>query len=83
MAANKISEIPETKLSSLTKLTNLELGANKIKKIQGLEGLSKLEQLWLGKNKIESLEGLNVVGAFKNLSLLSVQVKNKILLTFF
>lgn len=40
----------------MKELVNLELGANKIREIEGLEELVKLEELWLGKNKITELK---------------------------
>lgn len=77
---NKISEI--NNISGLTKLTLLELGANRIrvlfnsnsahsKEIKNLENLVNLENLWLGKNKIVQIEGLNNL---VNLKKLSIQV---------
>lgn len=40
----------------MKELKNLELGANKIREIEGLEELRALEELWLGKNKITELK---------------------------
>ncbi|KAJ1341956.1 hypothetical protein BSLG_003456 [Batrachochytrium salamandrivorans] len=59
--ANKLSVIEN--LDRLTCLTNLELGANRIRsnrltKIEGLEGLRNLEELYLSHNAIERIEGL-------------------------
>ncbi|EKM78738.1 hypothetical protein AGABI1DRAFT_75193 [Agaricus bisporus var. burnettii JB137-S8] len=65
---NKISKI--TGLNHSTTLRSLELGGNRIRKIEGLEALVNLEELWLGKNKITKLEGL---GNLKKLKVLSIQ----------
>ncbi|CAE6461619.1 unnamed protein product [Rhizoctonia solani] len=54
-------------------LRSLELGGNRIRvaqTIEGLEGLGKLEELWLGKNKIAKLQGLETL---KSLRVLSIQ----------
>ena len=39
----------------------LELGANRIKKIENLDGLVNLRHLWLGKNKISQIENLDAL----------------------
>lgn len=65
---NRISSI--SGLSSCGTLRSLELGGNKIRKIENLDSLVNLEELWLGKNKITKLEGL---GALKKLKILSLQ----------
>ncbi|KAL5526892.1 SDS22 [Sanghuangporus sanghuang] len=66
---NRISHI--TGLSSLgATLTSLELGGNKIRKIENLDALVNLEELWLGKNKISKLEGLS---SLRRLKILSIQ----------
>ena len=71
LVENKIKIIQN--LSSLTKLTVLELGGNRIRQIgDGLRALTNLEQLWLGKNKIQSLEG-NPFGTLTKLWRLSLQ----------
>lgn len=66
--SNKISKIPQL---NLVNLTNLELGDNRIREIENLNGLVHLQQLWLGKNKITKLSGLECL---VNLRLLSIQV---------
>jgi protein phosphatase 1 regulatory subunit 7 len=43
-------------LEGLTKLRNLELGANRIREIENLDTLTSLEELWLGKNKITEMK---------------------------
>ena len=50
-------------LKGLTKLRKIDLGANRIRFMDGdeLSGLVNLEELWLGKNKIEKIEGLEKV----------------------
>ncbi|RUS33637.1 hypothetical protein BC938DRAFT_470776 [Jimgerdemannia flammicorona] len=63
---NKISRIDG--LETLTLITNLELGANRIRVIEGLDTLVNLEQLWLGKNKITKLEANNnLLSSFEEL----------------
>ncbi|THH31449.1 hypothetical protein EUX98_g2745 [Antrodiella citrinella] len=66
---NKISQISGLKPIGRT-LRSVELGGNRLRKIEGLESLVTLEQLWLGKNKITKLEGLENL---KNLKILSIQ----------
>lgn len=65
---NKISKI--TGLNHSVALRSLELGGNRIRKIEGLDALVNLEELWLGKNKITKLEGL---GNLRKLKILSLQ----------
>lgn len=36
----------------------LELGSNKIKEIENLEGVSNIRSLFIGKNKIEEIKNL-------------------------
>lgn len=43
-------------MDTLVNITNLELGANRIRVIENLDTLVNLTQLWLGKNKITKLE---------------------------
>ena len=42
-----------------TNLRLLELGSNKIRKIEGLEMLQNLQELWLGQNRITQMSGLD------------------------
>ncbi|KAJ1307645.1 hypothetical protein OPQ81_001739 [Rhizoctonia solani] len=66
---NKITKI--TGVTGLSaSLRSLELGGNRIRTIEGLEGLGNLEELWLGKNKITKLQGLETL---KSLRVLSIQ----------
>ncbi|PPR05748.1 hypothetical protein CVT24_006687 [Panaeolus cyanescens] len=65
---NKISKI--TGFASCTSLRSLELGGNRIRKIEYLDSLVNLEELWLGKNKIVKLENLQNL---KKLRILSIQ----------
>ncbi|TFY76062.1 hypothetical protein EWM64_g7948 [Hericium alpestre] len=66
---NRISKI--TGLQGLgATLRSLELGGNKLRKIENLDALVNLEELWLGKNKISKLEGL---GSLKRLKILALQ----------
>jgi len=52
----------------LSKLRKIDLGANRIRVMDGeeLSGLTNLEELWLGKNKIEKIQGLDKVSATNN-----------------
>ncbi|KAF8753320.1 LsmAD [Rhizoctonia solani] len=62
---NKISKI--SGVSGLSgSLRSLELGGNRIRTIEGLEGLGQLEELWLGKNKITRLQSLRVLSIQSN-----------------
>ena len=69
---------------SLTSLRVLELGGNRIRKIENLDGLVNLEELWLGKNKITTIENLEGLFNLRRLSLQSnriVEIKNLSALT--
>ncbi len=70
LANNKIKSIQG--LSSLVHLRKIDLGANRIRKMDEseLSGLVNLEELWLGKNKIEKIEGIS---SLKKLRRLDVQ----------
>lgn len=46
-------------VQQFTKLRLLELGSNKVKRLEGLDGLVKLHELWLGRNRISEITGLN------------------------
>jgi hypothetical protein len=61
LANNKLKQI--SGLSGLTQLKKLDLGANRIRVMDGNElgGLINLEELWIGKNKIEEISGLEKV----------------------
>ena len=48
----------------------LELGDNKIRKVENMETLTNLNELYLGKNKINKIENLEKL---KNLKILSIQ----------
>ena len=69
-AANKVGAIPAS-LSALTALTALELGSNRIRRIEGLEALGGLQELWLGRNRIAKVEGLGHLSRLVRLSLQS------------
>ena len=71
MANNKIKAIEG--LSSLVNLRKIDLGANRIRVIEGsqLSGLVNLEELWLGKNKIEKIEGLTSLTKLRRLDVQS------------
>ncbi|GBF95662.1 hypothetical protein Rsub_08644 [Raphidocelis subcapitata] len=68
VASNKVPTIEG--LSELTRLTVLELGSNRIRQIEGLEGQGALAELWLGRNRIPKIEGL---GHLTNLVRISLQ----------
>jgi Leucine-rich repeat (LRR) protein len=61
LANNKLKQI--TGLKGLKNLKKIDLGANRIRVMDGEElgGLVSLEELWMGKNKIEKVEGLEKV----------------------
>ncbi|KAF7970841.1 hypothetical protein HWV62_22798 [Athelia sp. TMB] len=62
---NRISRI--SGLESIgTTLRSLELGGNKIRRIENLDALVNLEELWLGKNKISKLERLKILSIQSN-----------------
>ncbi|KAH3672401.1 hypothetical protein WICMUC_004237 [Wickerhamomyces mucosus] len=63
---NKISEI--TNISHFENLQVLELGGNRLKKIDNLP--LNLRELWIGKNRISKLENISHL---KNLKILSIQ----------
>ncbi|KAH7884510.1 hypothetical protein F5I97DRAFT_1890018 [Phlebopus sp. FC_14] len=70
---NRISKI--TGLEALgASLTSLELGGNKIRRIEGLDALVNLEELWLGKNKLPMLENLGTLTKLRILSLQSNRI---------
>ena len=54
-------------MDTLVNITNLELGANRIRVIENLDNLVNLTQLWLGKNKITKLEVMIYIFETKNL----------------
>ncbi|KAG8686519.1 hypothetical protein FRC09_014071 [Ceratobasidium sp. 395] len=66
---NKITKITGVQGLAGT-LKSLELGGNRIRTIENLDGLESLEELWLGKNKITKLQGLSTL---KRLRVLSIQ----------
>lgn len=72
LVQNKIARVrPGDFVAPLShSLVSLELGGNRLRKIEGLEELTGLEELWLGKNKIERIEGLE---GMKKLRVLSIQ----------
>ncbi|KAI3660947.1 hypothetical protein MP638_004723 [Amoeboaphelidium occidentale] len=70
LCQNKISSISSCALQNFKRLKVLELGANRLSRIEGLENLQELEELYLGKNKISKLEGLD---SLKKLRVLSIQ----------
>ena len=68
LAANKISEVTGG-LSKLVNLTLLELGSNRIRKMQHFEALANLQELWLGRNKIGTIECLSNLKMLRRLSI--------------
>lgn len=71
MANNKIKKIEG--LSTLINLRKIDLGANRIRKMESsqLSSLINLEELWLGKNKIEKIEGLSNLKKLRRLDVQS------------
>mmetsp|Transcript_2044 Transcript_2044/g.4432 ORF Transcript_2044/g.4432 Transcript_2044/m.4432 type:complete len:489 (+) Transcript_2044:112-1578(+) len=71
IAQNKIKSIKG--LKQLKLLRKVDLGANRIRVIDGdeLSGLDNLEELWLGKNKIEKIEGLSKLTKLRRLDVQS------------
>lgn len=71
LAQNKITEIKG--LKNLTKLRKLDLGANRIRKMdeEELSSLVNLEDLWLGKNKIENIGGISKLTKLRRLDVQS------------
>lgn len=67
LAQNKLKSM--SGLRHLTKLRKIDLGANRIRIMDGeeLSGLTNLEELWLGKNKIEKIEGLEKLTKLRRL----------------
>lgn len=77
LTALKIAFFVQNRISHITgfqglgaTLTSLELGANRIRRIEGLDALVNLKELWLGKNKIAQIENLDNL---KQLTILSLQ----------
>nr|GAT60802.1 predicted protein [Mycena chlorophos] len=69
---NRISRI--SNLHSCAALRSLELGGNRIRKIEHLDALVNLEELWLGKNKITKLANLSTLKKLRILSLQSNRI---------
>ncbi|GAA98844.1 uncharacterized protein L969DRAFT_76596 [Mixia osmundae IAM 14324] len=67
---NKIGKIQHLEDLKPT-LTSLELGGNRLRKLEGLDQLTQLTELWLGKNKIPKLENLSTLSHLKILSIQS------------
>lgn len=60
-------------LRGLSQLQKIDLGANRIRVMDGdeLSGLVHLEELWLGKNKIERMQGLEKLTKLRRLDVQS------------
>ncbi len=57
LVQNKISKVDSGDLDWASgSMKSLELGGNRLRAIEGLEGMTRMEELWLGKNKIRKLE---------------------------
>lgn len=71
LANNKLKEIKG--LKNLKQLKKIDLGANRIRVMDGEElgGLENLEELWIGKNKIEKIEGLEKLTKLRRLDIQS------------
>lgn len=76
LANNKIKDIKG--LKNLSKLRKLDLGANRIRVMDGeeLSGLTNLEELWLGKNKIEKIQGLDKLTNLRKLDVQSNRLES-------
>ncbi|KAH9037872.1 L domain-like protein [Lactarius pseudohatsudake] len=70
---NRISKITGLQGVGET-LRSLELGGNKLRKIENLDALVNLEELWLGKNKIAKLENFSGLKSLKILALQSNRI---------
>lgn len=57
-------------LSTLVNLTILDVGDNKIRKIEGIESLTNLTEFHAAKNKLTKIEGLETL---TNLVLVALQ----------
>lgn len=68
-ASNAIKKIRPC-LVGCTSLRTLELGFNRVKRIENLESLTTLQNLWLGRNRIRTIENLSML---INLQKLDVQ----------
>ncbi|KAF6256494.1 hypothetical protein COO60DRAFT_1528850 [Scenedesmus sp. NREL 46B-D3] len=74
VAANKVTAIEA--LGGFSQLTVLELGSNRIRTIEGLEGQASLLELWLGRNRISKIENLGHLTALRRISLQSNRLEN-------
>ncbi|KAI9034426.1 hypothetical protein DFJ74DRAFT_715996 [Hyaloraphidium curvatum] len=75
LVQNLISAIPERTFGRLSELQTLELGANRLRKIENISNLSKLETLWVGKNKIARIENLEGLSSLRILSAQSNRIR--------
>lgn len=73
LIGNKIRAIVD--LGPLPKLTMLELGDNRIRKIENLGRLSSLHGLWLGRNKITMIENLEPLTELRRISFQSNRIE--------
>ena len=67
LVSNKITKIEN--VSHLKNLDMLELGDNRIRQIENLDGLTNLKELFLGKNKITKLANLDKLPQLELISL--------------
>jgi protein phosphatase 1 regulatory subunit 7 len=72
LLSNKMTELKN--LTTWPALKMLELGDNRIRTLQGLEGQAQLEELYLGRNKIVGLTGLAHLSQLRILSLQSNRI---------
>ena len=68
---NKFGSMVSNSVEKLTKLKILDLGANRLRNMEGIENLISLESLWLGKNKIEVISNLNNLVHLKQIDIQS------------
>ncbi len=51
--------LPTQGLNQMSQLELLELGDNRISRVDGLNKLQNLRELWLGRNRIATISGLS------------------------
>lgn len=73
LTGNKIKEIDG--LHPMPHLVMLELGDNRLRRIERLSSLTTLTGLWLGRNKIRKIEGLSALRQLRRLSIQSNRIE--------
>ncbi|EAN31641.2 Leucine Rich repeats (2 copies) family protein [Theileria parva strain Muguga] len=72
LSCNKLTEIPSF-ISYMPHLLILDLGNNRISKIQPLPENNTLEELWLNDNQIDTLSDVKALGSLKALKVLYLE----------